>query len=67
MKLQLIHDGMTQDIGYGYTFDSAMEWAENHGEANDWSPDYNYTLVDDNGKVYVIEMGAWFEVENGNG
>lgn len=63
MKLQLSHNDVTVTIGEDFDFDSAMEWAEDHGAAHDWSDEYNYILTDENGKAYVIEMGAWFEAD----
>ena len=61
MKLQLSHNDLTVTIGEGFDFDSAMDWAENHGEANDWSDEFNYILTDASGQAYTIECGAWFE------
>ena len=62
MKLELRHGGRSMCVGLGLDFDLAMEWAENHGAAHDWSDEYDYILTDDNGKVYVIALGAWFEM-----
>lgn len=61
MKLELTFNGVSQTIGENVDFDLALEWAENHGAAHDWSDNYDYTLTDSNGQVYVIACGAWFE------
>lgn len=63
MKLELSHNDVTVTIGEDFDFDSAMDWAEAHGEANDWSDDFNYILTDENGQAYVIEMDSWAEAD----
>ena len=61
MKLEIGFGGNYTLVEGSFDFDSAMNWAEDHGEANDWSDEYEYRLTDElSGMVYTIEAGGWF-------
>ena len=63
MKLEVGFGGDYSLVEGSFDFDSAMNWAETHGEVHDWSYEYEYRLTDElSGLVYTIEMGAWFEL-----
>jgi len=62
MKLELGFKGQFTVVEGEFDFDTAYDWAVDHGEAHDWSDEYEYKLTDSDGKAYVIEMDAWTEL-----
>jgi hypothetical protein len=64
MKLELGFNGEFTAIDGEFDFETAYDWAIEHGEAHDWDEAYEYKLTDSNGKAYVIEMDCWSELDH---
>ena len=62
MKLHLGHNESTVTIEGDFDFETAYEWIEAHGEAHDWSDEYEYRLTDGQGQAYVYEADSWIEI-----
>jgi hypothetical protein len=63
MKLEIDFNGELNSVVDGdFDFETAYEWIEAHGEAHDWSDEYEYRLTDGEGQVYVFEADSWIEI-----
>ncbi len=63
MKLILEKNGVDTVVGEDFDFDSAYDWAVTHGEENEWSEEFNYFLIDENGDQWYIDADCWSKVE----
>jgi hypothetical protein len=62
MKLYLGYNGDYTQVEGDFDFDTAYSFAEAHGEAHDYSDEYEYRLTEENGQAYVLEADAWAEL-----
>ena len=62
MKLELGQNGEFTQVEGDFDFETAYEWIEAHGEAHDWSDEYEYRLTDGEGQAYVYEADGWIEI-----
>lgn len=62
MKLELGYNGGYTQVEGDFDFETAYSFAETHGEAHDYSDEYEYKLTDQTGQAYVLEADAWTEL-----